>query len=96
MGYSCGNEEVRAASYDEVRNFIINGDEPFDLNRIHLDSRYIPQSDGLQHNFGKFFNLIYIRSDHAGRVVAHFTLCNVISWQIILAASGGTSDTKVG
>jgi hypothetical protein len=91
-----GNQEVRSAPYDDVRRFIVSGDEGFNLARIHLDSRYLPQIDELQRRFGKFFNLIYVRSDEKGRVVAHFTLYNIISWQMVLAESGGSPNTRTG
>lgn len=91
-----GNVEARSPPYDDVRRFIVTGDEAFNLARAHLDSRYLPHSDELQRRFGKFFNLIYVRSNEQGRVVAHFTLYNIISWQIVLAESGGTPNTRSG
>src|ERR1700734_926060 len=91
-----GNEEVRSAPYDDVRRFIVSGDERFNLHRTHLDSRYLPQTEEFQDRFGKFFNLIYVRSNEAGRVVAHFTLYNILSWQMILAEPGGNPNTRAG
>jgi len=32
--------------------------------------------------FGPIFNLIYVRSDQAGRVIGHFTLYNAVAWQL--------------
>lgn len=91
-----GNEEVRSPPYEDVRRFIVNGDEAFNLARTHLDSRYLPHSEELRQRFGKFFNLIYVKSDDAGRVVAHFTLYNLISWQIVIAESGARADVRTG
>jgi hypothetical protein len=91
-----GNEEVSSTPYADARHFIVNGNEAFNRGRAHLDSRCLPHSDELQHRFGKFFNLIYVRSDGAGRVVAHFTLYNIISWQIVLAEAGGTPNARIG
>jgi HNH endonuclease len=91
-----GNSEVKSASYDDVRRFIVSGDEAFNLARTRLDSRYLPHSDELQRRFGKFFNLIYVRSNEAGRVIGHSTLYNVISWQFVLAEAGGTPNACVG
>jgi hypothetical protein len=91
-----GNEEVRSAPYDDARRFIVNGNEAFNRGRTHLDSRYLPHSDELQRRFGKFFNLIYVRSNEAGRVVAHFTLYNIISWQIVLADAAGSPNARIG
>lgn len=90
-----GNDEVRSPPYEKARWFIVDGSEAFSLARTHLNSRYLPQSKELQRRFGKFFNLIYVRSDKSGRVVAHFTLYNVISWQIVLAEAGGTSNARI-
>jgi hypothetical protein len=58
----------------------------------------VPHLDELKGRFGDFFNLIYIRSDEAGRVIGHFTLYlyNVMAWQMVLAESGGTPNLKVG
>lgn len=91
-----GNDEVKSPLYAAVREFIVAGNEEFNRARAHLDSRHLPQSDVLQRRFGKFFNLIYVRSDNAGRVVAHFTLYNIISWQIVLAEAGGTPNARIG
>jgi hypothetical protein len=91
-----GNDEVKSLPYAAVREFIVAGNEAFNRARAHLDSRHLPQSDELQRRFGKFFNLIYVRSDDAGRVVAHFTLYNIISWQIVLAEAGGTPNARIG
>jgi hypothetical protein len=44
-----GNEEVSSAPYADARHFIMNGNEAFNRGRTHLDSRYLPQSDELQH-----------------------------------------------
>jgi HNH endonuclease len=91
-----GNDEVKSLPYAAVREFIVAGNEAFNRARAHLDSQHLPQSDELQRRFGKFFNLIYVRSDDAGRVVAHFTLYNIISWQIVLAEAGGTPNARIG
>jgi hypothetical protein len=54
------------------------------------------QVDELKRRFGKLFNLIYVKSNEAGRVVVHFTLYNIISWRIVLAEAGGTPNTRIG
>jgi hypothetical protein len=91
-----GNGEVKSASYDDARRFVVSGDDAFTLARTRLDSRYLPHSDELQRRFGKFFNLIFVRSNEAGRVIGHFTLYNVISWQLVLAEAGGRPNTCIG
>jgi hypothetical protein len=91
-----GNEEIKSLHYEDVRRFIVEGDEAFNLARAHLDSRYLPQCGELQRRFGEFFNLIYVRSNESGHVVAHFTLYNVISWQIVLTEAGGTPNARIG
>jgi hypothetical protein len=91
-----GNEDVRSATYDNVRRSIVSGDHAFNLGHTHLDSRPLPQTADLQYRFGKFFNLIYIRSNEAGRVIAHFTLYNIMSWQMVLAETGGTPNAQIG
>ncbi|TYL92607.1 HNH endonuclease [Bradyrhizobium rifense] len=90
-----GSDEVKLPQYDDVRRFITDGDEAFNLTRAHLDSRYLPEATELVRRFGKFFNLIYVRSNESGRVVAHFTLYNVISWHIVLAETGGTPNARI-
>ena len=91
-----GNDEVRSQNYEAVRHFILGKNGKFNHSRAHLDSRYLPQDKQLQERFGKFFNLIYVRSNAVGRVVGHFTLYNLISWQILLAETGGTPNVRVG
>jgi hypothetical protein len=91
-----GNDEIKSPPYDDVRRFIVAGDEAFNRARAYLDSRYLPHSDEFQRRFGTFFNLIYVRSDESGRVIAHFTLYNIISWQIVLVEAGGTPNARIG
>ena len=91
-----GNDEVKSPHYEDVRRFIVEGDEAFNRARAHLDSRYLPESNELQRRFGEFFNLIYVRSSGSGRVAAHFTLYNIISWRIVLAEAGGTPNARIG
>jgi hypothetical protein len=91
-----GNNEVKSAVYEAVRTFIIHDDDRFARDRVHLDSRFLPQVEELKRRFGDFFNLIYIQSDEAGRVIGHFTLYNVVAWQFVLAESGGTPNLKIG
>jgi HNH endonuclease len=93
---SVGNEHVRSTPYDAVRRFILQDDKAFNLDKIHLDSRQLPQAAELKEKYGKFFNLIYVKSNEAGRVIAHFTLYNIVSWQIILAETGGTPNLRTG
>jgi hypothetical protein len=91
-----GNDEVRSAPYAEAREFVLTGTEAFNKNRTHLDSRFLPYSEQLKQQFGPLFNLIYVISDDAGRVVGHFTLYNMIGWQIVLAQDGGLPNLRVG
>jgi hypothetical protein len=84
-----GNDALRAVPFDAVRDFILNGDPEFNKTRIKIDSRDVPGLDHLKNRFGPFFNLIYIRSNDAGRVIGHCTMYNAISWQIILAEADG-------
>lgn len=90
-----GNEEVKSAPYDGVRRFVVSGDDTFDKARVHLDSRYLPHTDELARRFGAFFNLIYVASDDSGRVLAHFTLYNIISWHVVVAKSGAIPNTRI-
>jgi hypothetical protein len=90
-----GNEEVRSAAYDTARQFVLNGDEQFSINRTHIDSRYLVDAERMKAEYGPMFNLIYVRSDAAGRVIGHFTLYNIIAWQFTLAETGGTPNAKM-
>jgi hypothetical protein len=96
-----GNNEVAREPYEASRKFVIDNRESissndFVKNRIHLDSRYHPNVDAVKGQFGPLFNLLIIKSDGIGRVVGHFTLYNVVGWQIILAESGGIPNVQVG
>jgi hypothetical protein len=90
-----GNDEVRSAPYDAARQFVVNGDEQFSLNRTHIDSRPFGDIERMKAAFGLMFNLIYVRSDERGRVVGHFTLYNAVAWLFTLAESGGTPNAKI-
>ncbi len=95
-GTLVGNAEMKSAAYDAARNFVTDGDEVFFSDRVHLDYRLLPELDRIKTSFGDFFNLIYVRSDEAGRVIGHFTLYNVIAWRFVLAERNGTSNRSIG
>jgi hypothetical protein len=87
-----GNDEVRGAPYASVRNFVLNGDDNFVSIRTKLDTRALGAADRIKEAYGPLFNLIYVRSDDAGKVIGHFTIYNTIAAQIVLADSGGVPD----
>lgn len=86
---AAGNDAARSAPFDESRAYVLQGDPAFNKARIRIDSRDTPGLDEWMEKFGPFFNLIYVRSNDAGRVIGHFTIYNAISWQIVLAENGG-------
>jgi hypothetical protein len=90
-----GNSEVKSPVFEAARRFVLHYDEAFNTTRIFLDSRYLRQADELMQRFGPFFNLIYLKSDDAGRVVAHFTMYNIVSWQLVLAERGGAPNKRI-
>lgn len=91
-----GNDEVNSAPYDDARRFVVSGDEDFNKCRIHLDSRYLTCDNNLRARFGDIFNLVYLKSDAAGRLIGHFTMYNAVSWQIVLVEFGAIPDVRVG
>jgi HNH endonuclease len=90
-----GNETMKSEAFAAARDFVVKGSEHFSRACVQIDSRDVPNADALKKDYGKFFNLIYVRSDSAGRVIGRFTLYNIISWQIVLADRGGPPDIKV-
>ena len=91
-----GNDEVKSAAYKATRDLVLIGDDEFVRERVKLDSRPLRQVDEMRRRFGNFFNVIYVRSNEAGRVFGHFTLYNMMSWHFILAERGGTPSLKIG
>ena len=85
---AAGNEAVRSALFDEARSCVLQGGPEFAKTQIQIDSRDVPGLDEWKERFGPFFNLIYVRSNEAGRVIGHFTIYNTVSWQIVLAENG--------
>jgi hypothetical protein len=47
-------------------------------------------ADAVKQAYGPLFNLIYVRSDEAGKVIGHFTVYNMVASRIVLAESGAT------
>jgi HNH endonuclease len=93
---SVGTEECRGDAYQEVRNFVVNGDDAFLKNRTELDGRPLPDNGKFIKEFGPAFSYIYVRSDDKGRVIGHFTLLNLTGFQVVLAESGGTPTLSRG
>jgi putative zinc finger/helix-turn-helix YgiT family protein len=95
LATSTGTRPLRDQPFEEVRRFVLSGGEMFNRERGTLDPRRLPIADALEDRFGPLFNLIYIRSDRRGRVVAHFTLYNLIAWQAILSEADGPANLTV-
>jgi hypothetical protein len=91
-----GKDEVKSPAFSAARQFILLGDADFLQDRIWQDSRHLPCAGTLTARYGDFFNLIYVQSDASGRVIAHFTLYNMMAWQFVLADSAGQPDRRVG
>jgi hypothetical protein len=90
-----GNEEVRGEPYRAARDFVMRGGEAFYLSSMKLDTRLLPVLDQVKAAYGPIFNLIHVQSDATGRVVGHFTLYNMVAFQVVLAVAGGTPDHKI-
>src|SRR5262249_11051369 len=90
-----GSDALKGPAFEDARNFVLNGLETFYTTRIHMDAREIPCATGIVAEYGELFNLIYVKSDSSGRVIGHFTLYNLVSWQIVLAESGSVPDIAI-
>ena len=90
-----GRDEVSSLYYAHARDFVVSGSEDFLRSRTALDARLVDITGEMRAAYGPIFNLIYIRSNSEGRVVAHFTFYNIIGFQIVLAESGGLADKFV-
>ncbi|SDR32295.1 HNH endonuclease [Pseudovibrio sp. Tun.PSC04-5.I4] len=85
-----GNEEVLTSRYDDIRQFIWNGDKPEDPGvLVKIDARPLPELPDL---YGGNPNLIWVGSDAAGRVFGYFRLFAAIGWRIVLCENGGIPD----
>lgn len=89
-----GNEAIKETSFAEARDYVLQGGASFNETRDLIDSRDVPGLAEFKERFGPFFNLLYVRSNEAGRVIGHFTLYNAISWQLVLADAGGPCDVR--
>ncbi|UWU66098.1 HNH endonuclease [Bradyrhizobium sp. NC92] len=92
---SVGNEKASGEPYRAAREFVMHGGEAFYLASTKLDTRLLPVLDQVKAAYGPIFNLIHVQSDTTGRVVGHFTLYNLIAFQVVLAAAGATPDHKI-
>lgn len=91
-----GKDEVKSSAFSAARQFILSGDAEFLRDRTCQDYRHLPCAGTLAAHYGDFFNVIYVQSDASGRVIGHFTLYNMMAWQIVLADNGGQPDRRVG
>lgn len=90
-----GSNALKQDYFAAARDFVLTGSDHFYRTRVHLDSRELPSAEALKQQFGELFNLIYVGSDGEGHVIGHFTLYNVMSWQIVLAESGGPRNESI-
>lgn len=91
-----GNSEVQQEVYNDVRRFVVEGGEELYKRIVKVDTRVLHENEEVSKKYGPFFNMIYVRSDENGKVIARFTLYNICSWQIVLTESGGSPDFRVG
>lgn len=91
-----GNGELRRQPYEATRAFVTIGSDEFLKSCTALDSRLPGDVEQMKDAYGPLFNLIYVRSNEAGRVVGHFTFCNTLGFQIVLAESGGVPSERIG
>jgi len=91
-----GTESIRTEALANARKFVLDGSDTFTRTHSSLDSRLLPGVDLLEERFGPLFNLLYVRSDQAGRTIGYFTLYNLIAWQVVLAESGGPPNLSIG
>lgn len=91
-GRKLGNEETQRSEYDEARCFVQNGGAAFLGTRTFLDSRPLPRTTDVEAAYGPLFNMLYVASDASGRVVGHFTVYNLIGFQVVLAEGGGVAS----
>ncbi|MFG1427181.1 hypothetical protein [Roseixanthobacter glucoisosaccharinicivorans] len=81
-----GSEEITRPSYDQIRNFIWNGDKPNDPTvLVKLDYRNILETPP---EFGTNPNIIQVISDKNGAVYGYFRLYGAIGWRFLLSSSG--------
>jgi hypothetical protein len=90
-----GNEEIIRPCYQHVRQFVLGQRTDFPGgDKTDLDSRIYDFPETITAEHGPAFNLIYVKSDRAGRVVGHFTMYNIIGVSIVLAEAGGSPDRQ--
>jgi hypothetical protein len=95
LATKAGSEPLRAEPFAAAREFVLEGGDAFDHAHASLDPRALPGLDIVTKAYGPLFNLITVRSDEVGRTIGHFTLYNVIAWQVVLAEQGGPPNVAV-
>jgi len=80
---------VKGRPYDGIRNYILNDDPSYVAPRTNLDTRLSAAAEKIENQCGPLFNLVYVRSDDAGRVIGHITIYNILAFQVVLAESRG-------
>jgi hypothetical protein len=90
-----GNEEVRKPHYDEVRRYVNGSNEGFLSEGANLDSRIPGEADEMMTAYGPAFSLIYVKSNEVGRVVAHFTIFNMVAFSVVLSQAGGPANRQI-
>jgi hypothetical protein len=90
-----GNDEVKNCCYDDAIQYINGKNGRFHETRTNLDSRSYDKSRVLVEKYGPVFSAIYVKSNHAGRVIGHFTALNLIGFSIVLAESGGIPHRQI-
>ncbi len=94
--HHCGNKEVLRTAYDDIRHFILAGDDDATRRLSRLDLRTWPVDFKIADDYGPFANVIYVTSNGVGRVLGYFRLYGAIGWCIELTTGNGPRDKAVG
>lgn len=91
-----GNDEVVGACFQHIRKFILGERiDPPGGDKSDLDSRIVDLPEGVAAEYGPVFNMIYVKSDRAGKVVGHFTVFNIVGSSVVLAEAGGSPERQI-
>jgi len=90
-----GSDLLKGSAYEAAREFVLDGSDNFNKSQCYMDPRELPCANGLMAQYDDLFNLIYVKSDGGGRTIGHFTLYNMVSWQVVLAEDAGVREAEI-
>ena len=95
LALQVGNEALHAPVFAAARAFVMHGNSTFNVDRVFLDTRPLPNEAEIRAQYGPAFHMVCVANDRAGAVRGYFRLYGYIAWSVLLAETSQLANVSV-